>query len=206
MGKGIIGKKLGMTQIFQDDGTVVPVTVIKAGPCAVTQKKTESNDGYNALQLGFEDINERKLNKPVRGHFEKQGVDPKKYLQEFRNISDEHDVGSEITVQVFEEGELVNVTGISKGKGFAGNVERWGHKTGPKTHGSHFHRAPGSIGSVDASRVFKGQKMPGRKGSDQVTVKNLEVMKIDEDKNIIMIKGSVPGPKKGILTIKTVKR
>ncbi len=206
MGKGIIGRKLGMTQIFQDDGKVVPVTVIKAGPCAVTQKKTEDKDGYNALQLGFEDINEGKLNKPIKGHFKKQGVDPKKYLQEFRNISDQLDVGSEITVEEFEKGELVNVTGTSKGKGFAGNVERWGHNTGPKTHGSHFHRAPGSIGSVDASRVFKGQKLPGRKGSDQVTVENLEVIKIDNDKDLIMIKGSVPGPKKGILTIKTVER
>ncbi len=206
LGKGIIGKKLGMTQIFQDDGTVVPVTVIKAGPCAVVQKKTVEKDGYNSLQLGFEDIKESKLNKPLKGHFEKQGVEPKKHLKEFTNISDDLDQGSEVTVEKFEEGELVDVTGISKGKGFAGNIKRWGHNTGPKTHGSHFHRAPGSIGSVDASRVFKGQKLPGRMGADQVTVKNLEVVKIDKENDLLMLKGSVPGPKKGILKIKTVDR
>jgi len=206
LGKGIIGKKLGMTQIFQEDGTVVPVTVIKAGPCAVVQKKTVEEDGYNSLQLGFEDIKESRLSKPLKGHFEKQGVEPKKHLKEFTNIADNLDKGSEITVEKFEEGEFVDVTGISKGKGFAGNVKRWGHKTGPTTHGSHFHRAPGSIGSVDASRVFKGQKMPGRMGTDQVTVKNIEVVKIDKENDLLMLKGSVPGPKKGILKIKTVDR
>ncbi len=206
MGKGIIGKKLGMTQIFQDDGTAVPVTVIKAGPCVVIQKKTEENDGYNALQLGFEDIQENKVNKPLKGHFQKNDIEPKKHIKEFRNIADDLEEGSEITVEEFKEGELVDITGISKGKGFAGNVKRWGHNTGPKTHGSHSYRAPGSIGATDASRVFKGQKLPGRMGHEQVTIKNLEVIRVDKEQDLLIIKGAVPGPKKGILTIRTVDR
>ena len=201
MVKGILGKKLGMTQVFKDDGTVVPVTVIKAGPCVVVDKKTEENDGYNSVQLGFEDIDENKLNKPQLGHFKKNGVDPKRYLMEFKNFNEELDQGDEISVGDFDEGEIVNVTGTSKGKGFAGNIERYNHSTGPKTHGSHFHRAPGSIGAVDAARVFKGQKMPGRKGQDKVTIKNLEVVKIDTENDLLMVKGSVPGSKKGLLTI-----
>ncbi len=201
MAKGIIGRKLGMTQIFADDGTVIPVTVIKAGPCTVIQKKTRGRDGYDAVQLGFEDIKPGKLNKPDRGHFEKNGVKPKKHLKEFRNFSEELEEGNEITVTVFNEGDNINVTGISRGKGTAGNIKRWNQHTGPKTHGSHFHRAPGSIGSVDAARVFKGQKMPGRMGHDQVTTKNLKIVRIDEENNLILVKGAVPGPKKGVLKI-----
>lgn len=205
MAKGIIGKKMGMTQIFKDDGTVVPVTVIKAGPCVVTQKKTRERDGYQAIQLGFEDIDEYKLTKPEAGHFNRAGVSPKKHVKELRNLDQDLEEGDEVTVSQFEEGELVDVTGITKGKGFTGNIKRWNHATGPKTHGSHFHRAPGSIGSVDGARVFKGQKMPGRKGRDQVTIKNLEVARVDEERQLLMIKGSVPGSNKGILTIKTAK-
>lgn len=203
MAKGIIGKKLGMTQYFREDGSVVPVTVVEAGPCVVVQKKTRDHDGYSSLQLGFEDINLDKLNKPERGHFENHGIEPKKHLQEFRNIDEDYEEGDTVDVRVFNEGELVHVTGVSKGKGFSGNIKRWNHGTGPKTHGSHFHRAPGAIGSVDAARVFKGQKMPGRMGKDQVTIKNLEIVNVDEERNLLLIKGSVPGPDKGILTIKS---
>jgi large subunit ribosomal protein L3 len=206
MPKGIIGKKIGMTQIFREDGTLVPVTVVEAGPCVVVQKKEKESDGYDAVQLGFGDIDERKLSKPELGHFKGSGVEPKKHLQEFRNQSEELDTGDEITVENFKAGELVNVSGTTKGKGFAGNIKRWNHKTGPKTHGSHFHRAPGSIGSVDGSRVFKGQKMPGRMGSDKVTIQNLEIADIDLDKNLLLIKGSLPGPKKSILTIESVSK
>ena len=205
MAKGIIGKKIGMTQYFQEDGTVVPVTVVQAGPCVVVQKKNEEKDGYNSVQLGYENINEDNLNKPERGHFKSRDVKPKKHLKEFKNIADEYDEGDEVDVSQFEQGDIVDIIGVSKGKGFSGNVKRWNHGTGPKTHGSHFHRAPGSIGSVDAARVFKGQKMPGRMGEDKVTIKNLKIVEVDEDRNVLLVKGSVPGPKKGILTIKSVE-
>lgn len=202
MAKGIIGKKIGMTQIFKDDGTVVPVTVIQAGPCVVTQKKTDEIDGYNAVQMGFEDKAEFRTNKPERGHFARAGVKPKKYLKEFRDFPADVSEGDEVTVEQFAEGELVDVTGISKGKGFAGTIKRYNFNRGPKTHGSHFHRAPGSIGSIDAARVFKGQKLPGRMGHERVTIQNLEIVKVDPEKNLLLVKGSVPGPKNGILTIK----
>lgn len=200
MTKGIIGKKMGMTQVFKEDGSVVPVTVIKAGPCVVVQKKTEEKDGYRAVKLGFEDVKENKINNPDRGQFDAHDLPPKKHIKEVRDY-DDLEAGDEITVSLFEEGEIVDVTGVSKGKGFAGNVKRWHQSTGPKTHGSHFHRAPGSIGSTDASRVFKGQKLPGRMGSDQVTEKNIEIVKVDEDRDLLLVKGSVPGPDKGILTV-----
>ncbi|MFW6266079.1 MAG: 50S ribosomal protein L3 [Halanaerobiales bacterium] len=204
MSRGIIGKKMGMTQIFADDGTVIPVTVIKAGPCVVVQKKTKKRDGYDALQLGFESIDEYKLNKPERGHFKRAGVAPQKHLKEFRNFGEKIEEGDTVTVDQFEKGERVNVSGVTKGKGFSGNVRRWNHSTGPKTHGSRFHRAPGSIGAVDASRVFKGQKLPGRMGHDNITIENLEIVDIDSEKDVMLIKGSVPGPKKGILAIETI--
>ena len=206
MPKGIIGKKIGMTQIFKDDGTLVPVTVVEAGPCVVVQKKTEEKDGYNAIQLGFEDIAENKLNKPELGHFKSAGVKPKKHLKEFRNFDNEElGEGDEVTVDFFEAGEKINVSGLTKGKGFQGNVKRWNHGTGPKTHGSHFHRAPGSIGAVDAARVFKGQKLPGRMGRDNVTIEKLEIVDVDQEKNAILIKGALPGPKKNVLTIETIE-
>ena len=201
MAKGILGKKMGMTQIFDENENMVPVTVIEAGPCVVTEKRTEEKDGYQAVQLGFEDIKEKKLNKPELGQFKKNGVDPKRYLMEFRNFNQDLEIGDEITVDIFEEGEIVKVQGISKGKGFSGNIQRWNHSTGPKTHGSHFHRAPGSIGAVDASRVFKGQKMPGRMGHEKTTVHNLKIIKVDPEKKVILVKGSVPGPKKSLVSL-----
>ncbi len=200
MTKGILGKKLGMTQIFSDDGTVVPVTVLEAGPCVVVQKKTKETDGYTAVQLGFEDIDENKLNKPELGKFTKHGLQPKRYLKEIRDF-DDLEPGEEVTVEIFTAGEKVNVTGRSKGQGFTGNVKRYNHGTGPKSHGSHFKRAPGAVGSVDAARVFKGQKMPGQMGNDRVTVENIEIQKVDVERNLLMIKGSVPGPEKELVTI-----
>lgn len=202
MGKGLIGKKLGMTQIFQDDGAVVPVTVILAGPNVVTQKKTEETDGYSALQLGFEDKKEHRTNKPDKGHFKRAGVKPKKHLAEFRDFPEELNEGDEVTVSIFSEGELVDVTGTSKGKGFAGTIKRYNFARGPMTHGSHNHRAPGSIGAVNAARVFKGTKMAGRMGNERVTIQNLEVVKIDTEKNLILVKGAVPGPKNSIVYIR----
>ncbi|MFW5980798.1 MAG: 50S ribosomal protein L3 [Halanaerobiaceae bacterium] len=202
MAKGILGKKVGMTQLFMDDGTVVPVTVIEAGPCVVVQKKTEAKDGYKSLKLGFEEVKPNKLNKPELGQFEQREIEPRKYMREIRYFDEDIDEGDEITVDIFEKGDKVDVTGKTKGKGFTGNIKRWNHNTGPKTHGSRFHRAPGSIGSTDAARVFKGQKMPGRMGQDKVTIKNLEVVEVDTEKNVIMVKGSVPGSKNTLLTIK----
>src|SRR6056297_2470175 len=201
MAKGLLGKKVGMTQIFDEKENMVPVTVIEAGPCVVTEKRTEEKDGYQAVQLGFEDIKENKLNKPKMGQFNKYELKPKKYLVEFRDFASDLEIGDEITVDIFEEGEIIKVKGVSKGKVFSGNIKRWNQKIGPKTHGSRFHRAPGSIGAVDAARVFKGQKMPGRMGQDQITTKNLEIVKIDTERNVLMIKGSVPGPDEKLLTI-----
>ncbi len=201
MAKGLLGKKVGMTQVFDENDNMVPVTVIEAGPCVVTEKRTVERDGYQAVQLGFEDIKESKLTKPELGQFKKNGLSPKRYLVEFRNFDQDIEIGDEVTVDIFEEGELVKVQGVSKGKGFSGNIQRWNHSAGPKTHGSHFHRAPGSIGAVDASRVFKGQKMPGRMGHDKTTVHNLEVVKVDPERKVILVKGSVPGPKKTIVSL-----
>ena len=206
--KGILGKKVGMTQVFKENGEVVPVTVVKAGPCPVIQKKTEAVDGYEAVQLGFEDAKEFRVTSPEVGHFEKHDISPKKYVKEFRMSGvEELDTGDEVTVENFGEGENVDVTGTSKGKGFAGTVKRWNFNTGPKTHGSRNYRLPGSIGqSADPARVFKGKKMPGRMGREKVTVQNLEVVRVDADKNVLLIKGGLPGPKKGLLKItETVK-
>ncbi|AZO96546.1 50S ribosomal protein L3 [Iocasia frigidifontis] len=202
MAKGIIGKKVGMTQVFNDDGTAVVVTVIEAGPCIVTQKKTEETDGYNAIQLGFGDKAEFRTNKPEKGHFDRADVTPKKYLKELRDFEMDVNEGDELTVEQFADGELVDITGISKGKGFAGTIKRHNFQRGPETHGSHSHRAPGSIGATDAARVFKGQKLPGRMGYDRVTIQNLEIVKVDTDRNLLLVKGSVPGPNKGIVWIK----
>ncbi|MFW5984662.1 MAG: 50S ribosomal protein L3 [Halanaerobiaceae bacterium] len=204
MPKGILGKKMGMTQIFDDQGNLIPATVVKAGPCVVVQKKTQEKDGYQAVKLGFEDIDEKKLNKPELGQFTRNDLQPKKHLKEIRGFDQDLDEGAEITVEIFETGEKVNVTGKSKGKGFSGNIRRYNHSAGPKTHGSHFHRAPGSIGSVDAARVFKGQKMPGRMGGEKVTIENLEIVKVDPQRNVLLIKGAVPGTKKGLVTIQSI--
>ncbi|AAM25435.1 MAG: 50S ribosomal protein L3 [Caldanaerobacter subterraneus] len=204
MKKGILGKKHGMTQIFDEKGEVIPVTVIEAGPCVVVQKKTVEKDGYNAIQVGFGDVSEKKLNKPLLGHFKKAGVSPKRYLREFRldDISG-YEVGTEIKVDIFKPGDRVDVTGISKGKGFAGVIKRYGARRGPMSHGSKYHRRVGSMGATtDPGRTFKGKKMPGRMGSDRVTIQNLEVVKVDPELNLLVVKGSVPGPKGSLLIIR----
>ncbi|TDX49288.1 50S ribosomal protein L3 [Orenia marismortui] len=206
--KGILGRKVGMTQVFNEAGEVVPVTVVEAGPCPVVQKKTEEVDGYTAVQLGFVDKKANKSNKAQKGHFEKYGVDNKKYIREFRIEGAENlEPGDEVKVDTFAAGDKIDVTGISKGKGFAGTVKRWNFNTGPKSHGSRNYRRPGSIGAgSDPARVFKGKKMSGHMGHEKVTVQNLEVVKVDTEKNLLLIKGAVPGPKKGLLTIReTVK-
>ena len=200
---GLIGKKIGMTQVFTHDGERIPVTVIEAGPCVVVQKKTVEKDGYSALQLGFSEKKPEKLTKPLQGHFKE--LEDKAYaiLREVRLSQDnEHNVGDKITVDIFKAGEKVSVSGISKGKGFAGNIKRWGFARGPMTHGSKFHRAVGSSGmSANPSRVLKGKKMPGHLGTDKVTVKNVEVIDFRQEENILLLKGAVPGGKNGIITI-----
>ena len=200
----IYGKKIGMTQLFDEDGKVIPVTVIEAAPNKVCQVKTTATDGYEAVQLGFGTIKEQKVNKPMAGHFAKQGVEPARYLREVR-VADgaEHTVGEEVTVANFAEVKKVDVTGTSKGKGFAGVMRRYGFGGGPGGHGAHFHRAPGSVGQCAyPSRVFKGVRLPGHMGCDTVTTKNLEVVRVDEDMNLIMLKGAVPGGKNGVVRIR----
>lgn len=202
--KAIYGKKIGMTQLFDEDGKVIPVTVIEAAPNKVCQVKTTATDGYEAVQLGFGTIKEQKVNKPMAGHFAKQGVEPVRYLREVR-VADgaEHTVGEEVTVANFAEVKKVDVTGTSKGKGFAGVMRRYGFGGGPGGHGAHFHRAPGSVGQCAyPSRVFKGVRLPGHMGCDTVTTKNLEVVRVDEDMNLIMLKGAVPGGKNGVVRIR----
>lgn len=206
--KGILGKKLGMTQIFAEDGTVIPVTVVEAGPVTVVQKKTEEKEGYNAIQVGYTELKEKHANKPQKGHFAKASVGLKKYLKEFA-VEDltAFEVGQEIKADLFEAGEKVDISGISKGKGFQGTIRRHGQHRGPMTHGSKYHRGPGSMGSsAYPSRVFKGKNLPGHMGNVKVTVQNLEVVRVDAEKNILLVKGAVPGPKGGLLTIqKSVK-
>jgi len=202
MTKAIIGRKLGMTQIFDEDGNVTPVTVIEAGPCTVTQKKTVETDGYEALQLGFADLAERKVNKPAKGHFAKAGAEPKKYLREFK-LDGEYNVGDVIKADVFAEGDVVDVSGISKGKGTAGTIKRYGAHRLPMSHGAGpVHRSVGSTGmNSDPSRVFKGTRMPGRMGNEKITVQNLVIVKVDAENNVIAVKGAVPGNKGGIVTV-----
>ncbi|QSZ27158.1 50S ribosomal protein L3 [Aceticella autotrophica] len=204
MKKAILGKKQGMTQIFTEKGHFIPVTVIEAGPCVVVQKKTVENDGYNAIQVGFGEVKERRVIKPLKGHFLKANVPFKKYLREFR-LEDitPYESGAVIKADIFKQGEKVDVIGTSKGKGFAGVVKRYNANRGPMSHGSKYHRRPGSMGaSSDPSRTFKGKKLPGRMGNKRVTVQNLEVIKADPEKNLLLIKGSVPGPKGSLLIIK----
>ncbi|MBC2889498.1 50S ribosomal protein L3 [Gordonibacter massiliensis (ex Traore et al. 2017)] len=206
----IYGKKIGMTQIFGEDDRVIPVTVIQAEPNKVCQVKTKATDGYEAVQMGFGEVRkykksgEYRVNKPMKGHFEKQGTDPVRYLREVRvENASEYSVGDEQTVAAFAETKKVDVTGTSKGKGFAGVMKRYGFRGGPGGHGAHFHRAPGSVGQcATPSRVFKGLKLPGHMGVDTVTVKNLEVVRIDEDQNLILVKGAVPGGKNGIVRVR----
>ena len=204
MKKGIIGKKIGMTQIFDEIGNVIPVTVIQAGPCAVVQKKTAETDGYDAIQLGFVDAKEKHLTKAEKGHFEKAGVSYKRHLKEFRldDVSAVN-VGDVITADTFAAGDKVDVTGITKGRGYTGCVKRWNHHILRMTHGTGpIHRQPGSMGVIDPARIFKNKKMPGQYGNEQVTVLNLKVVKIDAEKNLIAVKGAIPGAKDGIVFIR----
>jgi len=204
MVKTILGKKLGMTQVWSEDDKLVPVTVIQAGPCVVSQVKTVARDGYSAIQIGFGDIKEKKVNKPMAGHFAKGKVDPKATLAEVRlDEGDEFKLGQTITVDAFAEAKSVHVSGTSKGKGFAGVMKRHNFKGGPGGHGSHAHREPGSVGQcATPSRVFRGKRLPGHMGSETVTVRNLEVVKIDPEQNLLIVKGAVPGGKGALLTIR----
>jgi large subunit ribosomal protein L3 len=205
MKKGIIGKKLGMTQIFAENGAVIPVTVIEAGPCVVTQKKTTETDGYNAIQVGYEDVSAKHVNKPAKGHFEKAGVQAKKHLKEFRlEDAANYNVGDVIAADTFAAGEKVDITGITKGHGYSGAVKRWGHHMLQATHGTGpIHRQVGSMGANSTpSRVFKNKKMAGQYGNEQVTVLNLEVVKVDAEKNLIAVKGAVPGAKNSIVVLR----
>lgn len=204
MKKAILGTKIGMTQIFNEDGKVIPVTVILAGPCTVVQKKTVETDGYEAVQVGYGEVKEKSLNKPMKGHFAKADTAAKKYLREFR-LEDMSalNVGDEIKADIFEAGEKVDVTGISKGKGFAGPMKRWGLHRGPMSHGSGYHRGSGSMGACSSpGRVMKGKKLPGHMGVEKVTIQNLEIVKVNADENIILVKGAVPGSKGGLITIR----
>lgn len=204
MSKGILGKKIGMTQIFREDGKVVPVTVVQAGPCYILQKKTEASDGYNAIQVGFEEKRENLANKPVRGHLKKAGNKILRYIREFRtNDVDSYEIGQEIKADIFSEGDKVDVVGTSRGKGFSGMHKRHGGRRGPMGHGSKYHHRTGSMGAKGPARVFKGRNLPGRKGGVRVTVQNLEVVRVDTDKNIILVKGCVPGAKKSLLILKS---
>ncbi|MDW7667278.1 MAG: 50S ribosomal protein L3 [Bacillota bacterium] len=202
--KGIIGKKLGMTQVFKEDGTLVPVTVVESQGMKVVQIKTEGKEGYNSVQIGFGEIKDKNVNKPKKGHFSKAQVENKRMLKEFRiDNPEEFEIGQEIKVDLFEEGEIVDVEGTSKGKGFQGSIKRHNHSRGPETHGSKYHRAVGSLGaSAHPARVFKNKKLPGHMGHEKVTVKNLEIVKVDLEKNLLLIKGAVPGPKKGTVIIR----
>lgn len=224
MKKAILATKVGMTQVFQEDGTLIPVTVLQAGPCVVTQVKTEESDGYKAVQVGFVDKKEKVVskdkggkrqaahrhgvNKAEMGHFKKAGVSGKRYVREFRfENAEEYELGSEIKADIFEVGERVDASGISKGKGFQGAIKRLGQHRGPMKHGSKFHRHQGSNGACSSpSRVFKGKGMPGHMGCERVTVQNLEIVRVDAEKNLLLIKGSVPGPKKALVTIKETTR
>jgi large subunit ribosomal protein L3 len=203
MAQFILGKKVGMTRIFDDAGKQVGVTVIQAGPCSVIQCKTVATDGYESVQLGFEDRKLSKLNSPMTGHFEKRGVAPKRYLKEFRvENGGAYQVGQQITVEAFKAGQLIDVIGVSKGKGFAGGMKRYGFKGGPATHGSKVHRAPQSSGATDAARVFKGTRKPGHMGDVQVTTQKLKVVAVDTTNNLLVVKGSVPGAPGGLLRIR----
>ena len=202
MKKAILATKVGMTQIFNGNGELVPVTVLQAGPCVVTRVKTVENDGYSAVQVGFQDIREKLVNKPVKGMFDKAGVSYKRYVREFK-LEGEYAVKDEIKADVFEAGDKVDATAIAKGKGFQGAIKRHGQSRGPMAHGSKYHRHAGSNGSCSTpSKVFKGKKMPGHMGGKKVTTQNLEIVRVDAEKNLLLVKGAIPGPKKALVTIK----
>jgi large subunit ribosomal protein L3 len=209
MKKAILATKVGMTQIFNEDGVLTPVTVLQAGPCVVTQVKTLENDGYEAVQVGFVDKREKLVSKPLKGHFDKAGVSYKRFVREFKlDNSSEYNVKDEIKADIFAAGDKIDATAISKGKGFQGAIKRLGQSRGPMAHGSKFHRHQGSNGSATTpGRVFKGKGMPGHMGAKRITIQNLEIVRVDADKNLILVKGAVPGPKKALVTLKeTVKR
>jgi large subunit ribosomal protein L3 len=204
MTKGILGRKIGMTQVFADNGELIPVTVIEATPNVVLQKKTLENDGYEAIQLGFEDLREKLATKPEIGHAAKANTAPKRFVREIRGANlAEYEVGQEVKVDIFQEGDIVDVTGTSKGKGFQGAIKRHGQSRGPMSHGSRYHRRPGSMGPIAPNRVFKSKELPGRMGGERVTVQNLQVVKVDTERNLLLIKGNVPGPRKGLVIIKS---
>ncbi|BDG34200.1 50S ribosomal protein L3 [Parageobacillus sp. VR-IP] len=204
MTKGILGRKIGMTQVFAENGDLIPVTVIEATPNVVLQKKTIEKDGYEAIQLGFEDLSEKRANKPQIGHAAKANTAPKRFIREIRGANvDEYEVGQEVKVDIFSEGDIVDVTGISKGKGFQGAIKRHGQSRGPMAHGSRYHRRPGSMGAIAPNRVFKSKELPGRMGGQRVTIQNLKIVKVDPERNLLLIKGNVPGPRKGLVIVKS---
>jgi large subunit ribosomal protein L3 len=204
MTKGILGRKIGMTQVFMENGELIPVTVVEASNNVVLQKKSIETDGYEAIQIGFEDKREKLSNKPEKGHVSKANTAPKRFIREFRGSDlDGYEVGQEVKVSIFAEGEMIDVTGVSKGKGFQGAIKRHGQSRGPMAHGSRYHRRPGSMGPVAPNRVFKGKLLPGRMGGEQITVQNLQIVKVDAERNLLLIKGNVPGAKKALLKIKS---
>ena len=204
MKKAILGRKIGMTQIFGEKGEAIPVTVVEAGPCTVVQKKSRETHGYDALQVGYQDVKEHRTSKPSLGQFKKAGLGPKKVLKELPlEDMESYSVGQEIKVDIFSTGDKIDVVAVSRGKGFAGSIKRHNQHRGPMSHGSRYHRGPGSLGGVNAARVFKGQTLPGRMGGARITVQNLEVARVYPERNLILIKGAIPGPKKGLVTIKS---
>jgi large subunit ribosomal protein L3 len=203
MTKGILGRKIGMTQVFAENGELIPVTVIEATPNVVLQKKTTETDGYAAIQLGAQDKREKLANKPEKGHVTKANTAPKRFIRELRDANvEEYEVGQEVKVEIFAAGDTVDVTGTSKGKGFQGVIKRHGQSRGPMAHGSRYHRRPGSMGPVAPNRVFKGKKLAGRMGGDQVTVQNLEIVRVDAERNLLLVKGNVPGAKKSLVVVR----
>ncbi|EAH4214360.1 50S ribosomal protein L3 [Listeria monocytogenes] len=207
MTKGILGRKVGMTQVFTENGELIPVTVIEAAQNVVLQKKTVETDGYEAVQIGFEDKRAILSNKPEQGHVAKANTTPKRFIREFRDVNlDEYEIGAEVKVDVFAEGDIIDATGVSKGKGFHGVIKRHGQSRGPMAHGSRYHRRPGSMGPVAPNRVFKNKLLPGRMGGEQITIQNLEIVKVDVEKNVLLVKGNVPGAKKALVQIKTATK
>ncbi|MGD9580453.1 MAG: 50S ribosomal protein L3 [Vampirovibrionia bacterium] len=202
MTKGILGKKLGMTQVFTKEGKAIPVTIVQAGPCVVLQKKDIENDGYESIQLGFEDKKTFRASKPELGHIKKADTAPKRFVKEIRGTSLDYEVGQQLKADIFADGEIVDVVGISKGKGFAGSIKRHNQACGPMAHGSRYHRRPGSMGPVAPNRVMKGKLLPGRMGFERVTIQNLEVVKVDAERDILFIKGSVPGVRNSYVIVK----
>jgi large subunit ribosomal protein L3 len=204
MTKGILGRKIGLTQVFAENGDLIPVTVIEASPNIVLQKKSVETDGYESIQLGFEDKREKLSNKPAKGHVAKASTAPKRFIREFRGLDTaNYEVGQEVNVESFAEGDVIDVTGVTKGKGFQGVIKRHGQSRGPMAHGSRYHRRPGSMGPVAPNRVFKQKKLPGQMGGTMVTIQNLEIVKVDADRNLLLVNGNVPGSRKALVVVKT---